>query len=279
MKPLLRAILASLALAAMPAAAGEFADIQVISRSTGQPLPVYAHSGKLYVAGQPGERYSIKVANRTGGRILSVVSVDGINVVSGETAAPDQSGYVFSPLQSYDIPGWRKNASEVAAFYFTALPDSYAARTERPNHVGVIGVAVFREWSPPRPRPQPRPQLYEGPGSAPARDALSQRLAQARASEATEPASPSAELAEARKSEHSAMRQQERLGTGHGEREHSVVEFTSFRRAGSSPSESVTIHYDRHENLVARGIIPSMPRFAEPLPFPGRPRFVPDPRG
>ena len=38
---------------------------------------------------------------------------------------------------------------DVAQFYFTDLPDSYAARTGRPRNVGVIGVAVFREAPPP----------------------------------------------------------------------------------------------------------------------------------
>jgi hypothetical protein len=110
MKNTLRTALAALALATAPAFAGSFADLHVISRATGERLPVYAHGGKLYVAGQPGERYSVQVVNRTGGRILSVVSVDGVNVVSGETASPDQTGYVFSPGQSYEIVGWRKNA-------------------------------------------------------------------------------------------------------------------------------------------------------------------------
>ncbi len=277
MKIALRTLLVSLALFALPTTAATLADVEVISRSTGQPVPLHAHGGKLYVAGQPGERYSIRITNRARGRVLAVASVDGVNVVSGETAAHDQSGYVLSPLQSYDIAGWRKNANEIAAFYFTSLPDSYAARTDRPSHVGVIGVAVFREWTPPRPRPQPRPRLYEGPASAPAEDAA-QRSEQSRANETEAPASPSAELGSARKGDLSALRQRERIGTGHGEREHSAIEFTAFRRASSTPSEVLTIHYDRYENLLARGIIPSAPRFAEPLPFPGTPRFVPDPR-
>ena len=148
-----------LASAALPAAAGELVDVAVVSRATGQRAPVYHHQGRLYVAGTPGERYAVYVANRTGGRVLAVVSVDGINAVTGETASADQNGYVLAAHQSFEIAGWRKSTSEVAAFYFTQLPDSYAARTDRPDNVGVIGVAVFREYQPPRPAvlPQPRP--------------------------------------------------------------------------------------------------------------------------
>jgi hypothetical protein len=274
MKALLRAGIAALILAAAPAFAGTVADLQVISRSTGQILPVHAHGGKLYIAGQPGERYSVRVINRTARRILSVVSVDGVNVVSGETAAPDQTGYVFAPWQSYDIAGWRKSNDEVAAFYFTALPDSYAARTGRPGEVGVIGVAVFREWTPPRPRPQPHPRPMEGAGPS-AQDSMTAERSEAPAS-ANEP--PAASMAESERADAtSPRRQREKLGTGHGEREHSSVTFTDFRRANPHPNEVITLYYDRYENLVARGIIPGTPQYAQPRPFPGAVRFVPDP--
>lgn len=283
MKKILRAVLAALALAHLPAQAGTHADLHVVSRSTGQRLPVYAHGGKLYVAGQPGERYSVHVANRTRGRVLAVISVDGVNVISGETATPDQTGYVLSPLQSYDISGWRKSTDEVAAFYFTALPDSYAARTDRPGNVGVIGVALFREWMPPRPRPQPAPRTYDGTGYAPQSDALSSRAEAGEARAEEVPASPSASTNAAGDMARAPARaipqqQREKLGTGHGEREYSAIAYTDFRRSSAYPTEVLTIHYDRYENLVARGIVPGTPRYAEPQPFPGRMQFTPDPR-
>src|ERR671915_292227 len=71
----------------------------------------------------------------------------GVNVVSGETAAEHQSGYVVDAHDSVRIDGWRKSLDEVATFYFTRLADSYAARTGRPHDIGVIGVALFRERS------------------------------------------------------------------------------------------------------------------------------------
>jgi len=74
-----------------------------------------------------------------------VTSVDGVNVISGATAAPSQSGYVLDPWGSVEIAGWRKSFDDVATFFFTDLGNSYAARTGRPDDVGVIGVAVFEE--------------------------------------------------------------------------------------------------------------------------------------
>jgi hypothetical protein len=252
---------------ALPAAAGELLDVAVISRATGQRAPIYHQQGRLYVGGTPGERYAVHVANRTGGRVLAVVSVDGINAVTGEAASPDQNGYVLGAHQSFEIAGWRKSTSEVAAFYFTQLPDSYAARTERPDNVGVIGVAVFREFRPPRPAVLPQPRPY-------ARSDGAAREAESSADTAGAPvASAPAENAAAER----ALRRQEKIGTGHGERERSDVVYTQFRRTTSSPNETIAIHYDTRANLVARGIIPGTAPVSAPNPFPAG-RFVPDPR-
>jgi hypothetical protein len=226
--------------------AGALADLGVVNRATGERIPVYAHRGRLYIPGTPGAKYSLLVVNKTGGRLLTVVSVDGVNVITGETAAPAQSGYVLEPWGSVDIGGWRKSMSEVAAFFFTPLPDSYAARTDRPRNVGVIGVAVFREYQAPR----PPAALQQAPLSS-----LDKREPEARASAAPRP--------------------EEKLGTGHGEREASEATWTDFRRASESPSELIAIYYDTRANLIARGIIPGRSQ-AAPNPFPGF-RFAPDP--
>ena len=119
--------------------------VEIVDRTEGRVLPLYWHEGRRYVVGKPGNEYSIRVRNGGSARILAVMSVDGVNVITGDSASPSQSGYVFASGETADIAGWRKSMSRTAAFYFTALPDSYAARTGRPDNVGVIGVAVFRE--------------------------------------------------------------------------------------------------------------------------------------
>ncbi len=130
------------------ALAGQPVNVEIYDRTTGRLLPVYWHAGERYVAGEPGHRYEVRIRNERAGRVLTVTSVDGVNVISGETAAASQTGYVLDPFGRVEIEGWRKSLDEVAAFYFTSLPDSYAARTGRPDNVGVIGVAVFRERVP-----------------------------------------------------------------------------------------------------------------------------------
>jgi hypothetical protein len=261
-------------------AVGRLADIAVYDRVEHRTLPVYRHEGRYYVAGRPGNEYQVRVRNRTGGEILTVVSVDGVNAVSGETAAWDQTGYVLSPHQAYDVKGWRKSTDRIAAFFFTDHRNSYAARTGRPDNVGVIGVAVFRKRPDPearillpRPRQEPPASRQREESPFPADSDMSGGM------------EPGAErsgvgaMAEGRRdSAPQAMRRSPSLGTGHGRSEASQVTHRSFERATAHPEDVIAIHYDTQANLVAMGVIrgASPPPAAIPAPFPGQ--FVPDPR-
>lgn len=267
--------------ASFPATAGSLMDVKVVDRSTGQVLETWRHRGRLYVAGTPGNRYAVLLNNRSGGRVLSVLAVDGVNAISGETAAVSQSGYVLSPGQSAEIAGWRKNMDEVAAFYFTRVADSYAGRTGRPENTGVIGVAVYREEVPPQ---VAAPAPFVAKGADMRTNERASELADAASPASAAPSAASEEgrargnaKAEADAVGRLAQRQEKKLGTGHGERMTAPTEYTSFRRASSTPSEVITIYYDSRANLMARGIIPD-PRYSvRPNPFPGS--FVPDPKG
>ena len=119
--------------------------LTLLDRETGGLLPQYADDGKRWTPGERGHRYSVRLRNASPQRVLVVLSVDGINAVSGEQATPDQTGYVLNPWQTADISGWRKSQDEVAQFVFTSPGKSYAGRTGRPDNIGVIGIAVFRE--------------------------------------------------------------------------------------------------------------------------------------
>jgi len=275
-KSLIAAVLLA-GLAGPAAAVGNLADISVYDRAENRTLPVYFHEGRYYVAGKPGNEYQVNIRNTQPGDILSVIAVDGVNAVSGETANWSQTGYVLGSGQGYDVRGWRKNLDRIAAFFFTEHQNSYAARTGRPDNVGVIGVAVFRkkaepeariDQSPPRElpssgarddisnAPSAESSYGSGPGSARSAESSADSMAGARRQPPAQLRSPS-------------------LGTGHGRIETSQVTYTSFERATASPEEVVVIRYDTYANLVALGVIRA-PRLASPTPFPGQ--FVPDPR-
>ncbi|MEG1280197.1 MAG: hypothetical protein RSD57_07075 [Comamonas sp.] len=270
------------------------AGVQLVERNSGQRLPIYQHQGEYWVAGRPGANYAIDITNHTGRRILAVISIDGVNVLNGQTAsaAPDV-GYVFTPHQNGSITGWRKSQAQVAAFYFSESEASYASRTGRSRDVGVIGVALFRERMPEPVLPMPpvtrrsQPQ-DDRPGNAahkstadstpqagtlPAPIAPSAATAPAvPASPATESAAPAAAdiameseaitkpnskrvpAAQADKTTSMAARSPS-LGTGHGALESSHSRTTSFDSASQQPEQIVRIRYDSYANLVAKGVI------------------------
>ncbi|MBW8830069.1 MAG: hypothetical protein JF606_11645 [Burkholderiales bacterium] len=255
--------------------------VSVVDRDTGQTLPVYYKDRQQYVAGQPGHRYSVRVINQTAGRVLAVMSVDGVNVVTGQTASSSQAGYVYQPWQSYEISGWRKSESEVAAFEFSALSQSYAARTGRPADVGVIGVAVFAERAPipadRMPMDNEQERRNDGRFSAPLQQPTpAPAAAESSLSDASSGQSANQPAAKAARDAFATRR--ERLGTAHGAREYSYSSHTTFERSNTSPMQIISIRYDSVDNLVAMGVIPRH-RSTTPDPFPRdhHAGFVPDP--
>jgi hypothetical protein len=278
---------------------GGIAEVSIIDRDSGAVLSPYYHRGEYWVAGKSGARYAIEIRNRLGERVLAVTSVDGVNVISGATAGWDQTGYVFGPGEGYQITGWRKSNAQVAAFTFTESPNSYAERTGRPANVGVIGVAIFRE-RPPQPAYAP-PTIGQLSGESQAPRARASDSAAPNGSMAEAPAARASNSAAATDAQAMAgsrvtgglqapvtsptLRAPEpapKLGTGHGEREYSYVNYTEFSRMQTQPNEVIRIHYDSLENLFAMGIV-KRPRPVPPAanPFPASPdqQYVPDPRG
>ncbi len=248
--------------------------VEIYNRTQHAILPVYSKDGQRYIVGAPGQEYAVNIRNRSGARVLVVTSVDGVNVISGETASPSQSGYVLEPWGSVEIIGWRKSLDRTAAFFFTDHRNSYAARTGRPFDVGVIGVAVFREKAQPVARDYYRRDEVASGGAPP--EAAARAEAPATAQDMRE-----ADDLAARRYGESVAQPRAKLGTGHGRQETSRVRVVNFERATSAPAETIAIRYDRRENLAALGVLPYpypapvVRRDAEP--FPGM-RFAPDPR-
>jgi hypothetical protein len=232
--------LLTMILISQPAAAA-LASFNVIDRASGAALGSHWHDSRRFVAGEVGAEYALEIVNLSGGDLLAVVAVDGINVVSGETAHPDQRGYVIAAGGRVRIDGWRKSLQQTAAFYFSTPSASYAARTDRGEQIGVLGVALFERAPPPR--------RWFG---------LEQPRANSSAERAQAPAGAAADA---------------QVGTGHGRREDSPVDIVGFERASTAPAEQLAIWYDSRANLLRRGVIRAEPVL--PTPFPGT--FVPDP--
>lgn len=246
----------------------------------GVPAAAYEHAGETYVLGQLGARYTLRVVNHTGRRIEAVLSVDGRDAIDGKPADfRNKRGYLVPAWGSVDVDGWRLSRAEVAAFRFSTVPDSYAARTGSAREVGVVGVAVFPERIV-RPRPvyvtppyyyNYQPPRWPGGGygdlkkSAPSADASSgaaegsgrSRSAAPMADEPPAPASPAPSSRMDGLAEREANRAARRpgLGTEFGEAVNSPVQQVAFVRASaSSPSVLLGARYNDRDGLLALGI-------------------------
>jgi hypothetical protein len=135
-------------------------DVQVI-REDGDTLPTYALKDRFYVQGNAGDRYIIRVTNPTANRVEAVVTVDGLDVIDGDSGDLRKRGYVVPPYGDVRIEGFRTSQADVATFRFGSVNDSYAGKQGKARNVGVIAVAIFEEQA-----AQPEQQIIvtERPG-------------------------------------------------------------------------------------------------------------------
>jgi hypothetical protein len=218
----------------------------------GVPARTYEHGGETYVQGQLGARYTLRIANHSARRVEAVVAVDGRDAINGRPGDfRANRGYLIPAWGSVDIDGWRISQSEAAAFRFSSVPNSYAARTGSGREVGVIGVAVFPEryvppivYPPARPYAAPRAEgeLYEREQPAPAPPA---------AQGGRSAAAPSARA----EADSSAKKSRPGLGTEYGEAVSSPIYEVEFVRANAArPAALLGLRYNDREGLLAMGI-------------------------
>jgi hypothetical protein len=118
-----------------------------------RPLPAVDGPSGTYVIASRDERYLISVENRTSTRFEIVATVDGLDVIDGRPGALEKRGYLVNPHDTLWIEGFRTSDSDVAAFRFGSVEESYAASQGVARNVGVIGVAAFAERAPAWPEP------------------------------------------------------------------------------------------------------------------------------
>jgi len=242
-----------------------------VEDENGNSLATFVKDGRMFLLGEPGLRYNIRVRNPTADRVEAVVTVDGRDAISGQPGDyVNQRGYVIPAYGSLLVEGFRRSMDEVAAFRFTSPEDSYSARMGTPQNVGVIGVAFFPERARPaepvirrsRPLPRPAPVPYDysrdGRGS---RDVESSRapakMKPAPEDRAAAPAKPRAEASDERRASRDDYGGSvNNLGTEFGESHESVVSSVSFVRASAThPALLSTLRYEDADGLQARGIV------------------------
>src|SRR5712692_6529466 len=178
----------------------------------GSSLPTFQHAGRTYVLGALGQRYLLRVRNRSGQRIEVVASVDGRDVIDGSPSSWSKRGYLVGPYEDVNIDGYRLNQVSLAAFRFSSVPRSYASQMGDARDVGVIGVAVFAERLPIYYQSPPLRRAPDAPGPMGGADA-----------------------------KEGARAERPGLGTEFGEEHASHVDSVHFARGSSAPSAVLKI--------------------------------------
>lgn len=264
----------------------------------GRPARTFAHHGESYVLGERGRRYTLLVRNHSGRRVEVVATVDGRDVLDGRPGSFGKRGYLLPAWGTVTIEGWRLSAHEIAAFRFSSVGASYAARTGDARQVGVIGVAIFPERPLPPPTYQPytaeEPQWREHERDDEYRlgELGRPRVNQAPASSARSegPAGDGAHASESAAPRAARAPSYERpgLGTAFGERHYAPVTNVPFERANETrPSSLIGLRYNDAHGLMALGIdlTPWRRHYDEAqrrryaTPFPAQPEYATPPPG
>src|ERR1700687_1187874 len=225
--------------------------VEVVDES-GTALQTFEHLGRAYVLGTLGQRYLVRVTNRSGQRVEVVTSVDGRDVLDGRPAAWSKRGYIVDAYSGLIIDGFRLNEEEVAAFRFSSVPRSYAAQTGSTRDVGVIGVAVFPErqyFRPPPVRRDPGVPVPQGDGDFSDPSGGVEGGVVGGPPPSAEAPQPGGSIAKK-----SMPAERRGLGTEFAEEHSSHVQIVQFERATSTPASLLSVRYDDRAGLLALGI-------------------------
>jgi len=256
MKKILLAIMAALIIFAANAWAGgvgDAVDVQ-ITTDDGRTLPLYPvkiRQGlhKVYAEATKGDHYRVKVQNRLNQCIGLVIAVDGRNIISGKKSSlkNNERMYILEPYAAEEFSGWRTAQDRINRFYFTDVPDSYAAAFGDRSAMGVIAVSVYPEVNH---CGQPANILQQSPAFSPRRESRAGSASKAESA----PAAPRA--LDGRMKDKAAATEQdmESAGTGYGRDEYSpsrIVNFEPEKRA----VENIYIKYEWRSTLCKLGVI------------------------
>jgi hypothetical protein len=160
------------------------------------------------------------------------VAVDGRNIISGQKSwlKNTERMYIIDAYSTNEYSGWRTGQDKVNRFYFTDVPDSYAAAFDDESAMGLISIAVYPEIEHCKP---PMNYSYLSPEKKMKEQSIDKAAA------------PSAR---------GGAQSLESAGTGYGREEYSPsyrVEFEPEKRA----AESILIKYEWHKTLCKMNII------------------------
>lgn len=258
MKTIAAIILATMLCAAdvWAGAIGSAIEVRIVT-DDGRTLPTYpVKTGqalkKVYAEAVKGDHYRIEVKNRLNRRVGLVIAVDGRNIISGDKSwlRSSERMYILDAYESGSFSGWRTGQERINRFYFTDVPDSYAAAFGDDSAMGVITVAAYPEKR--VIEPPPISMLQEPPSNQGRYGGNSAELSGAYDRSAPAPSAPAA--AKKAKKAAKAERSMESAGTGYGREEYSPVRTVAFEAEGSA-AETIHFKYEWRATLCRLGVV------------------------
>jgi hypothetical protein len=226
---------------------GDAMEVRIVT-DDGRTLPTYPvkmrHGvRKVYAEAIKGDHYRIEVKNRLNRRVGLVIAVDGRNIISGTKSwlKNNERMYILEPYGSGEFAGWRTAQDRINRFYFTDVPDSYAAAFGDRSAMGVIAVALY-----------PEVQRYESPIPLSRTPPSCPRGQAGKAEEAPTAREDSGKLMK----EKDARSEQalESAGTGYGRGEYSPSQIVAFEPE-KRPVETIYLKYEWRSTLCKLGVV------------------------
>lgn len=208
--------------------------VRPLGRSTADE---YYHNGNTWIEGREGNTYTIQISNNSLNKVMFIVSVDGLDVISGQLAGPNSQGYVLKAGESINIPGWNLNNNSAAEFYFSRTRDSYVNLIGGSTaNTGVIGAMVFEELATKLISQKIGDYYHQGTAVNPFQGMPLNTSTRAVAASAT-----------------NAIQDSASLGTGFGNSVEWNTNTISFNKE-AQPVEILAIYYNSAKNLERMGI-------------------------
>jgi len=234
--------------------AGDTVEVRIVT-DEGRMLPTYpvkiSHGvRKAYAEAIKGDNYRIEVKNLLNRRVGLVIAVDGRNIISGTKSWLKNSErmYILEPYGSGEFAGWRTAQDRINRFYFTDVPDSYAATFGDESAMGVIALAVYPE------RQRCEPQIPLSRIVPPLqRDHEGKATGSADKAEAP-PSAPSASMDYLKKKAARSEQALESAGTGYGRDEYSPSQIVSFEPEKWA-AETIYLKYEWRSTLYKLGVV------------------------
>jgi hypothetical protein len=219
----------------------------------GVPRPEYSARQATYIEAEHGREYSVRLTNRTNGRVAVALAVDGLNTIDARTSSVRRAAkWVLCPFETITIDGWQISSRTARRFYFTSEDRSYGAWLGKTANLGVIEAVVFRERA-------PRPVARRWRGGCDRREQEAAGRAAPRPPAAQGEASGALGQTRSGRSQKTSRLPDNLAATGIGRRTDNPVRWIEFE-AEVSPIGHVRLRYEYRQQLVELGVLPEASR-------------------